>query len=1007
MTRQCFDEFHRLFGIRYPFGDYHQAFVPEFNAGAMENPGCVTFRDPLIFSSRVTRGVRIQRATTVAHEMAHQWFGNIVTPKWWDDLWLNESFAEYMGNRVTADVTEYDDAWTHNAYARRQWGLVADQRPSTHPVAGNGAVDATRRAPGLRRHLLRQGLEHPQAAQRDARRRRLLRRRRSTTSHRHRFGNATMHDLFASWERGRRAGDLDLRRSPATGCAPPARTRSRWTARPASSGALPRPATRPTAPTRCGSPPRSPDGKWELATLTVDAAGDAVRRGRRHRRRARPLRGHLGAGPARRHHRVRAEDAAAATTDDTRCARGSGTTCAARSTTRPSTRPTCSTCSRPGSRSRTATTPSFYTMPWAVAKVVPLAADPVAALRRIHDAAALREGRRRHRRLHRSSSPRSRPRSARPPTPASSAVLARRPGAARRDRARPRPALADPGAARRARRDRPRRSSGRGARRRAHRPLPGRALAGDGLAARRRGQGLGVGSASPARWTCPTTSSRPPAWACGAPARSTSPTPYVEPLLRRRCPRTVDVRSGWVLADAAAGLLPDHLARPRRRWPRARALIDLDGLDRLDPAPGRRPRPTSWSAGWRSARRSRLGDARVSGAATPAGTHGPDPGARAHRRRRAPARGPAGHRGAAGDPARRGPARPRGGSGSPCGRPGTTSSSRPGGWCTRAGAARRRPAGRLLHRRRPRPGAGVQRRDGDARRAAGARPRPPARRARRRARRPAACAARTASTAALDVRRAEPWAGDAARAADVVRRLPDAAARAPDRSSRAPAGVHAAGLFTADGDPLVVREDVGRHNAVDKVIGRPGAGRRLPPPRPAWSSAAGPASSWCRRPCRRASARWSRSARRPACRSPGPGGRAGALRLHPAAAVRRATPEPDLRGVGCAGLSVARILGSSHAHPPHLRLAPGAVLPPRGHARAPGGVRRPPARGRRARSGSTSSWSSGDVYDRALPHVDAVRLADEALPGSPPRGPGSWSPAATTTPPSASASAPG
>ena len=176
MTKQCFDEFHRLFGIRYPFGDYHQAFVPEFNAGAMENPGCVTFRDPLIFSSRVTRGVRIQRATTVAHEMAHQWFGNIVTPKWWDDLWLNESFAEYMGNRVTADVTEYDDAWTHNAYARRQWGLVADQRPSTHPVAGNGAVDASRGAAGLRRHLLRQGLEHPQAAQRHPRRRGVLRR---------------------------------------------------------------------------------------------------------------------------------------------------------------------------------------------------------------------------------------------------------------------------------------------------------------------------------------------------------------------------------------------------------------------------------------------------------------------------------------------------------------------------------------------------------------------------------------------------------------------------------------------------------------------------------------------------------------------------------------------------------------------------------------------------------------------------------------------------------------
>ncbi len=206
MTKQCFDEFHRLFGIRYPFGNYHQAFVPEFNAGAMENPGCVTFRDPLIFSSRVTRGVRIQRATTVAHEMAHQWFGNITTPAWWDDLWLNESFAEYMGNRVTADVTEYDDAWTHNAYARRQWGLIADQRPSTHPVAGNDAVDAGTALQNF------DGISYAKGSS-------ILKQLNATMGDevffagvidhftRHRFGNATMHDLFASWERAG-AGDL-------------------------------------------------------------------------------------------------------------------------------------------------------------------------------------------------------------------------------------------------------------------------------------------------------------------------------------------------------------------------------------------------------------------------------------------------------------------------------------------------------------------------------------------------------------------------------------------------------------------------------------------------------------------------------------------------------------------------------------------------------------------------------------------------------------------------------
>jgi aminopeptidase N len=206
MTRQCFDEFHRLFGIRYPFGDYHQAFVPEFNAGAMENPGCVTFRDQLVFDTRVTRGTRIVRATTVAHEMAHQWFGNIVTPTWWDDLWLNESFAEYMGNRVTADVTQYDDAWSHVAWSRRQWGLVADQRPTTHPVAGNGAVDAVAALQDF------DGISYAKGSS-------ILKQLCTTLGDevffagakdhftRHRFGNATMHDLFASWE-GAGAGDL-------------------------------------------------------------------------------------------------------------------------------------------------------------------------------------------------------------------------------------------------------------------------------------------------------------------------------------------------------------------------------------------------------------------------------------------------------------------------------------------------------------------------------------------------------------------------------------------------------------------------------------------------------------------------------------------------------------------------------------------------------------------------------------------------------------------------------
>ncbi|MEJ7628482.1 MAG: aminopeptidase N [Nocardioidaceae bacterium] len=142
LTGQCFDEYHRLFGIRYPFGEYHQVFVPEFNAGAMENPGCVTFMDELVFRAQATDSQRSNRANTVAHEMAHQWFGDLVTMRWWDDLWLNESFADYMGHRVCVDATSFTDNWLLFALDNKAWGLDADQRSSTHPVAGNGSPDA-------------------------------------------------------------------------------------------------------------------------------------------------------------------------------------------------------------------------------------------------------------------------------------------------------------------------------------------------------------------------------------------------------------------------------------------------------------------------------------------------------------------------------------------------------------------------------------------------------------------------------------------------------------------------------------------------------------------------------------------------------------------------------------------------------------------------------------------------------------------------------------------------
>jgi aminopeptidase N len=137
VTAQCFDSYHRTFGIRYPFGDtYDQLWVPEFNHGAMENAGAVTFAEDLLFRSRVTDGERRTRAMVIAHEMAHMWFGNLVTMRWWDDLWLNESFAELMGFHTTEEATRFDGGWTAFCTGRKAWGYSADQMPTTHPISG-------------------------------------------------------------------------------------------------------------------------------------------------------------------------------------------------------------------------------------------------------------------------------------------------------------------------------------------------------------------------------------------------------------------------------------------------------------------------------------------------------------------------------------------------------------------------------------------------------------------------------------------------------------------------------------------------------------------------------------------------------------------------------------------------------------------------------------------------------------------------------------------------------
>jgi aminopeptidase N len=136
ITRQGFDYYTELFGAPYPFAKYDQVFVPD-SGGAMENPGCVTITESLMFRSKVTEAMYEQRAMVILHEMAHMWFGDLVTMKWWDDLWLNESFAELCGFQSAAEATRFTDSWTTFCGGLKAAGYQADQQPSTHPIAAD------------------------------------------------------------------------------------------------------------------------------------------------------------------------------------------------------------------------------------------------------------------------------------------------------------------------------------------------------------------------------------------------------------------------------------------------------------------------------------------------------------------------------------------------------------------------------------------------------------------------------------------------------------------------------------------------------------------------------------------------------------------------------------------------------------------------------------------------------------------------------------------------------
>ncbi|MFF3642399.1 aminopeptidase N [Streptomyces sp. NPDC002564] len=137
VTKQGLDFFHDHFDYPYPFGKYDQAFVPEYNLGAMENPGLVTFREEFIFRGKVTQASYERRANVILHEMAHMWFGDLVTMRWWDDLWLKESFADFMGSFSMVEATRFTNGWITFANNRKAWAYRADQLPSTHPVTAD------------------------------------------------------------------------------------------------------------------------------------------------------------------------------------------------------------------------------------------------------------------------------------------------------------------------------------------------------------------------------------------------------------------------------------------------------------------------------------------------------------------------------------------------------------------------------------------------------------------------------------------------------------------------------------------------------------------------------------------------------------------------------------------------------------------------------------------------------------------------------------------------------
>jgi hypothetical protein len=312
VTEACFDHYTDLFDEPYPFDSYDQVFAPGLNWGALETPGCVTFRDEMLAPDGGSHTDNQLRAMVIAHEMAHMWFGDLVTLRWWEDIWLNESFADYMGFEVAQTAAGFEATWAWFTLSREHTGYAADERRSTHPVAqppesvvdtdtgfantdmityskGNAVLRqlVTWLGPdtfvaGVNRYLERAPVRQrrPRGLPRRARRRQRPRR-------------PGLGRRLAADDRVRHARRTDRRRRrPCSTARAPDRTapRSRRTTCATAGSSRPGRSTSTSRPTRCGWPPARPGRAAELLRRDVrpGAAGPRVvvrtARGRRHDR---------------------------------------------------------------------------------------------------------------------------------------------------------------------------------------------------------------------------------------------------------------------------------------------------------------------------------------------------------------------------------------------------------------------------------------------------------------------------------------------------------------------------------------------------------------------------------------------------------------------------------------------------------------------------------------------------------------------------------------------------